>query len=275
MCKAEVAQRGRRVTPEFVPYSLLEKMTKLENNLALTITIIIFRKRIHYYLHQYRVWIENVKLSPWLVEMKVKVLVAQPCLTLCNPVDCSPPGSSVHRIFHARMLEWVAMPSSRGSSQPRDQTQVSHIAGRFFTSWDTRETLRRGILITYSQAVKLVTIPGYILCSAGGSSSYMCVHAQSLQSCPTLCDPVDYRLFCSWDSPGKNAGVDCHALLYGIFPAQGLSLWLLCLQCCWRILYPLSHKGNTSPCIAGEFLELKTWVYGRGSRCNSFSLAKF
>ena len=134
MCKAEVAQRGRRVTPEFVPYSLLEKMTKLENNLALTITIIIFRKRIHYYLHQYRVWIEKVKLSPGLVEMKVKVLVAQPCLTLCNPVDCSPPGSSVHRIFHARMLEWVAMPSSRGSSQPRDQTQVSHIAGRFFTS---------------------------------------------------------------------------------------------------------------------------------------------
>lgn len=71
-----MAQRGRRVTPELVPYSLLEKMTKLENNLALTITIIIFRKRIHYYLHQYRVWIEEVKLSPGLVEMKVKVLVA-------------------------------------------------------------------------------------------------------------------------------------------------------------------------------------------------------
>ena len=55
------------------------------------------------------------------------------CLTLCDPLDCILPGSSVHAILQARMLEWVAIPSSRGSSQPRDQTQVSHIAGRFFT----------------------------------------------------------------------------------------------------------------------------------------------
>jgi len=56
--------------------------------------------------------------------------------TLCNPMDCSPPGSSVHGILQARILEWVAMPSSRGALQPRDQTQVSCvscIAGRFFT----------------------------------------------------------------------------------------------------------------------------------------------
>ena len=50
---------------------------------------------------------------------KVTVLVAQPCLTLCDPMDCSPPGSSVHGILQARMLEWVTMPSSRGSSRPR------------------------------------------------------------------------------------------------------------------------------------------------------------
>ena len=49
----------------------------------------------------------------------------QLCLTLCDPMDCSPPGSSVHGILQARILEWVAMPSSRGSSQPRDQTCVS------------------------------------------------------------------------------------------------------------------------------------------------------
>ena len=48
-------------------------------------------------------------------------LVAQSCLTLCNPTDCRLPGSSVHGILQARTLEWVAMPSSRGSSQPRDQ----------------------------------------------------------------------------------------------------------------------------------------------------------
>ena len=60
------------------------------------------------------------------------VLVAQSCLTLCDPIDCSPPGSSVHGILQARLLEWVPMPSSRESSPPRDQTQVSLIAGRFF-----------------------------------------------------------------------------------------------------------------------------------------------
>ena len=54
--------------------------------------------------------------------------------TLCDPMDCSQPGSSVHGIFQIRILEWVAFPFSRGFSQPRDQTQVSHIAGRFFTS---------------------------------------------------------------------------------------------------------------------------------------------
>ena len=47
---------------------------------------------------------------------KVKVLVAQPCLTICNSMNCSPPGSSVHGVLQARMLEWVAMPFSRGSS---------------------------------------------------------------------------------------------------------------------------------------------------------------
>ena len=46
---------------------------------------------------------------------------------------------TVHEILQARILEWVAFPFSRGSSQPRDRTQVSHIAGRFFTSWDTKE----------------------------------------------------------------------------------------------------------------------------------------
>ena len=58
---------------------------------------------------------------------------------LCDPMDCSPPGSSVHGILQARILEWVAMPSSRGSCQPRGRTQVSNIADGFFTGWATRE----------------------------------------------------------------------------------------------------------------------------------------
>ena len=69
-----------------------------------------------------------------LVESEVKVKVAQPCLTLCNPVDYT-----VHGILQARILEWVAFSLSRGSSQPRGWTQFSCIAGRFFTSWATRE----------------------------------------------------------------------------------------------------------------------------------------
>ena len=65
--------------------------------------------------------------------------VVQSCPTLCDPMDCSSLGSSLHGILQARILEWVAIPSIRGSSQPRDQTQVSHIVGRFFTVWATRE----------------------------------------------------------------------------------------------------------------------------------------
>ena len=62
------------------------------------------------------------------------VLVTQSCLILCNPMDCSPLGSSVHGILQTRILECVAIPFSRGSSQPRDQTHVSCIADRFFYS---------------------------------------------------------------------------------------------------------------------------------------------
>ena len=73
--------------------------------------------------------------------MHVLYLVAQSCLSLCDPMDCSPPCSSVHGILQARILEKVAMPSSRGSSQ--DQTMVSCIAGGFFMVWATREACMR------------------------------------------------------------------------------------------------------------------------------------
>ena len=66
-----------------------------------------------------------------LVRMKWSE-ATQSCPTLCDPVDCSPSGSSVHGILQARILEWVAISFSRGSSRPRDQTQVSHIADRCF-----------------------------------------------------------------------------------------------------------------------------------------------
>ena len=68
--------------------------------------------------------------------------VAQSCPTLRGPMDGSPPGSSIHGIFQARVLEWGAISFSRRSSQPRNWTQVSHIIGRCFTVWATREVLQ-------------------------------------------------------------------------------------------------------------------------------------
>ena len=63
----------------------------------------------------------------------VCVLVAQSCPTLWDPMDCNPPGSSLHGILQARILEWVAIPFSRGPSWPRDGIQVSCTASQFFT----------------------------------------------------------------------------------------------------------------------------------------------
>ena len=72
----------------------------------------------------------------------------QLCLTLCNPMDYSLPGSSIHRILQARILEWVDMTSSRVSSEPRDQTCISispALAGQFFTTAATWEAQKTGL----------------------------------------------------------------------------------------------------------------------------------
>ena len=76
---------------------------------------------------------ESHLVSPHLVNsLKVKVTQLRPAL--CNPMDRGPPASSVHGILQAKILEWVAIPFSEGFSRPRDQAQISHIAGRFFTN---------------------------------------------------------------------------------------------------------------------------------------------
>ena len=80
--------------------------------------------------------------------VQVKVLVAQSCLTLCNLMHCSPGGSSVYGIFQARIEEWVAIPFSRGSSQPRDCTQVSCISGRFFTTEPPGKPIHMVVLVS-------------------------------------------------------------------------------------------------------------------------------
>ena len=116
-------------------------------------------------------------------------LVAQLCLIPCDPMDCSLPGRSVHRIFQARILEWVAIFFSRGSSWPRDQTQVTYIAGRHFTIWAPREIL--------SESVCVLVI-----------------------SKPT-------RLLCPRNSPENNTGVGSYSLLQWIFLTQGSNPGLL------------------------------------------------
>ena len=96
------------------------------------------------------------------------VLSPQLCLTLCDPVDCSPPGSSVHGTLQVRILQWVAMPSSRGSSQPRDWTCISMSpasAGGLFTTsatWEAPENSNRdsstkpGIKLPYDLTIPLL-----------------------------------------------------------------------------------------------------------------------
>ena len=74
----------------------------------------------------------------WRIEVKWSE-VAQSCPTLCDPMDCSLSGSSIHGIFQARMLEWISISFSRGPFHPRNRTQVSRIAGRRFTIWTARK----------------------------------------------------------------------------------------------------------------------------------------
>ena len=114
-------------------------------------------------------WVYSIGFSHqtiWLCFLcAVLCLVIQSCLTLFDPMDYFLPGSCVHRILQARILEWIAMLCFRGSSQPSDQIQVSQVAGGFFTVWATREAPNESIR---SDQIRSVT-----------------------QSCPTLCDPTN------------------------------------------------------------------------------------
>ena len=109
-----------------------------------------YRHKRHSYLEhsvwKWDYWHFQSEACGWVAafveKKKVKVLVTQLCLTLWDPTDCSLPGFSVHGISQARIVEWVAIPFSRGSSPPRDRTQVSCVAGRFFIISATWEALR-------------------------------------------------------------------------------------------------------------------------------------
>ena len=112
---------------------------------------------------------KEMQKAKWLSEEALQIAVnrresesevAQSCPTLWDPMDCSPPGFSIHGILQARILEWVAISFSRESSQPRDGTQVSCITGRCFNLWATREA---GIDKIYSKSWKEKNLPPRIL----------------------------------------------------------------------------------------------------------------
>ena len=93
-----------------------------------------------------------------------EVNVTQSCPTLWDPLDCSLQTSSVHGIFQARVLEWVAISFSRGSSRPRDQTQVSCTAGRYFTVWATSDNIKlKKIFMTWQMLPKFYQSPAILL----------------------------------------------------------------------------------------------------------------
>ena len=81
----------------------------------------------------------NTKINGHCEVLPVVKVKSLSCVLLCDPMDCSLPGSSIHGIFQARVLEWIAVSFSRGCSRPRDRTWVSHIADRCFTVWTTSQ----------------------------------------------------------------------------------------------------------------------------------------
>jgi len=145
---------------------------------------------------------------------KVEVLVAQSCPTLCNPLDCSPPGSSVHGILQARILEWVAIPFSRGSSCSRNQIWVSCIVGRFFTIWATRE------------APCSCKWPNFILVWLSSISLcvYMCVclYIYIYIYCIFICSYVDKHLDCFYSL----AIINNAAMIIGMYISFQISVFI-------------------------------------------------
>ena len=155
----------------------------------------------------------------------MKVLVTQSCLFLCNPMDGSPPGSSVHRILQARILNWVVIPFSRGSSQPRDWTWISCTAGRFFTIWATRKA-QIGSKLFHILKFKQTSI-GQIYFTMESSSSKMGIPAEAKQSISSIYkNPWDFTGCPVAKTPCSQCGRPDSS------PGQGTRLHTLQLRVC-------------------------------------------
>ena len=151
-----------------------------------------------------------------------RVLALSHVWLFCNPMDCSPPGTSVHGILQARILEWVAIPFSRGSSPPRDWTWVSWnscIAGRFFTIWATREGPKAG---AYSIILSLC------VCANTPSETAPSLHINFL----TL-----------WRITASRGTIS--------FVWEQV-VWLSCSNCSWSVDILFTGNNNAHHCWAGQ-----------------------
>ena len=170
----------------------------------------------------------------------------QSCPTLCDPTDGSPPGSPVPGILQARTLEWVAISFSNAGKWKVKVKSLSH-ARLVTTPWTAayQDPLPMGF--SRQEYWSGVPLPS--------PKCYMLVTSDSLW--PHGLQPA--RLLCPWDSPGKNTGVGCHALLQRIFPTQGSKLGPFH---CRQVLYSLTHQqvnviwiGANLSCSFWKFLE--------------------
>ena len=167
---------------------------------------------------------------------------AQSCPTLCHPVDCSPPGSSVHGILQARILESVAMPSPRGSSPPRDQTQVFYTAGKFFIIWVTREVLT-------------VWVPTY---PARASSTSDPVPSSPLRFRTTsLSRPYLLSELYSWPQTHS----PCTSLLSSWVPPPGCTAFLSSLKQAYLLCFPIETRLFPLDFCPGCFTYDSTVIY--------------
>ena len=126
------------------------------------------------------------------------MLVTQSCPTLCDPMDCSPPGSSLHRILQARTLVWVAIPFSRGFSWPRDQILVSRIVVRFFTIWATSWHFKMMTFFIFAQLMR------HLLTEL--------LHLSSLLQMPNDCRMVKVEFFSNFSYKSSSLD-DCSQLV--------------------------------------------------------------
>ena len=182
-------------------------------------------------------------------------------------MDSSLPGSFVHGIFQARVLEWVVISFSRRSAWPRDWTRVSCTVGRHLTVWATREVLTCRVYQQnrnqedHCRSWNFASLNSRYIHVITGPQSHGSQHPQrqreafeliksmflamlpacmlSLQSCLTLCDAMLARLLCPWDSAGKRVGSHWSGLLFPSpedLPNPGIRPVSLYISCTW-ILY--------------------------------------